>query len=243
MEDDRPTQSVTLRLALAAGAPVLCIGFPFLDAFVRDHILTGAWVFVWYAAIAIFLWPATILAAAYIYADGYIRYKFLALTAAIGFGGCLVLTFIAGEERALAERGQIANCLVETVELRYRAELLPSGHGAYSVPEYVHHLQCPEGGPDEMVTSSHIADKGTFVGVLWDPLQRIAPQPARSLHDDRISFWLGVGVACVGSLALLFDALLDVRRVKIKRRSKLCEDTMQETMGSLLDLFIKLLIR
>lgn len=243
MEDDRPTRGVALRLALAAGAPVLCIGFPLVDASVRDHILTGGWVFVWYAVIAIFLWPVTIAAAMYIYADGYIRYKLLALTAATGFGACLVLIFIAGEERTLAERGQTANCLVETVVLEYREELLPSGHGVYFVSEYVHHLQCPQGGPDKMVTGSRIADKGTSVAVLWDPLWRIAPQPARSLNDDRTLFWLGVGAACVGALVLLLDALLDVRRVAVEGRSELCEDAMQEITGSLLDSFVKLLIR
>jgi hypothetical protein len=204
MEDHRSTRGIAAHLALAAGGFVLCIGFPFVNAFVCDHILTGAWVHVWYMAIGIFLVPAVLLAAWYSYEEGYIRNKLLGLAAAIGFAACLVLTFYAEQERTLAERGQTATCLVTTVKLEYRDVF----RGLFKVypkakAEYVHHLQCPQDGPDRIVTGSRIADEGTSVAVFWAPSERIAPQPARHLGDYRTLFWLAVGAACAGDASFI----------------------------------------
>lgn len=239
MVDRRGTRDVAARLVLAVGSPVLCIGFPFVDAFVRDHILTGGWAFVWYAVLILFLLPAVLLAASYIYEEGYIRYKLFGLAAAAGFAACLVLTLYAEGERTLAERGRTAHCLVETMRIDHHYEV-----GAfpltYPVSDYVYHLRCPQGGPDRMVTGSPIANKGASVTVLWDPLQRVPPQPVRRLDNYMILFWLATGSASVGVLFILLDALIDPRD---NGRTQLGEDAADETLSSLLDSAIEFLMR
>jgi hypothetical protein len=238
VEDHRRTPDARARFALAAGVLLLCMGFPFVDAFVHDHILTGDWVFVWYLIIIPFLLVG-VEVASYIYEEGYIHYKLFGLAAGISFALCLVLTWYAKEEQTLAEHGRIAHCVVDTETTGHHYEVY-EWPLALPVDDHVYNLQCPQGGPDRMVTSSDIADKDEPVAVLWDPSQRIHPQPARHLNNYRNLFWLAVGAASAGMLFVLVDALIGAR---LKRRTELGEDAAGEMLESLIGSAFDLLIR
>lgn len=193
-------RKVALRLALAAGVPVLGIGFAFVYAFVRDHGPTGAWRFVLLLAVPLVV----------VYTFGCNR-EWPGVLAFTGLMICWGLAGEAMEERTLAERGRTDNCLVEA---KKKEEIVqPIGRSAMVTIRYVHHLQCQGGGPDRMVTydSAVAFDEGTFVTVLWDPSQRIAPQPAGRQGDSRRKFRLAVGAASAGALFVLLDVLIDVR--------------------------------
>jgi len=198
--DFNPTRRmVAMRLAVAAGIPILGIGLPFALAFARDHSPTGgAWtVLGWLVDSWLYV------AACFAPFAGCNRRRGFGAAAGVAVVACWLLTSYAEEEWTLADRGLTDHCLVVAVtEEQSSADNATATH-------YVQHLQCPH-GPDTTVDGG--GDKGTFVTVLWDPSHRIGTQPARHWIASGTKLRLAVGAASAGTCLVLLDLLIDVRR-------------------------------
>lgn len=69
----------------------------------------------------------------------------------------------------------------DLVESRVPVAASPPQHTGY---EYRYDLRCPPGAPDELRTSDDVADQGSRIAVLWDPLGQVSARPVAGATLD-----------------------------------------------------------
>ncbi|WP_433509120.1 hypothetical protein ACQP2T_34780 [Nonomuraea sp. CA-143628] len=205
-------RGVLLRGWPAALATSLAFGRGYLDAYGP-----AGWVGVVLAIIGFFAVAASIGLA-------FFRCTRMLLSLAMGMAliYCMNLADDAVARQALAQRGQVSDCLVrqETPQQRtvtdthYQPGTSPGDPGTTwtstrSETYYDYRLACSQGGPDSMTTRVSVARPGTTLAVLWDPTGRIDPRPAAPGDTPAEDFRAAGLAGGAGVLLALLDAVLD----------------------------------
>lgn len=188
-----------VRLTLTIGVTTLGVSLPFIFV----HVLGSAYVPVGWVDATILtvmvIASLTFLVVLAKYPNDEGRSALVGV-ATLSLMGCVWLSNEAMEERTLAERGRTDNCQVEDQEKNVEIIYVPSPFASANYSErteYVYRLKCLPGGPDKMVTTYSVADKGAIVSVRWDPSGRISPRPAHEATspDGSFTFALILGYA------------------------------------------------
>jgi hypothetical protein len=208
-----------LRVWPAVLAIALAFGRGYLDAYGP-----GGWVGVLLAIIGFFVAAAPIGLA-------FFRCTRVLLSLAMGMAllYCLNLAHEAVARQALAQRGQVSDCLVrqETPQQRtvtdthFQPGTSPGDPGTTwtstrTETSYDYSLACPQAGPDSMTTSTSVAKPGTTIAVLWDPTGRITPRPARPGDTPAEDFRAAGLAGGAGVLLALLDAVLDATGFRVR---------------------------
>ncbi|MEV0347717.1 hypothetical protein AB0H88_18275 [Nonomuraea sp. NPDC050680] len=208
-----------LRVWPAVLAIALAFGRGYLDAYGPR-----GWVGVLLAIIGLFVAAASIGLA-------FFRCTRVLLSLAMGMAliYCLNQAHEAVARQALAQRGQVSDCLVrqETPQQRtvtdthFQPGTSPGDPGTTWTStrteiSYDYRLACHQAGPDSMTTRTSVAKPGTTIAVLWDPTGRITPRPARPGDTPAEDFRAAGLAGGAGVLLALLDAVLDATGFRVR---------------------------
>jgi hypothetical protein len=206
-----------VRLALTIGITTLGVSLPFIFVYVLGsvHVPVG-WVS---AAMVIFFIIVTLTFLAVLASNPNGGRLVLIFVAWLSLMGCFSLSNEAMEERALAERGRTDDCQVEDQEKNVDTSFVYP-HWSVQSTKYVYRLECLAGGPDRMVTTSPVAEKGAIVSVRWDPSGRISPRPAYEVTSPDNSFALALVAGYASAFLTGLDVMENVHRRNFRYRGR-----------------------